>query len=432
MANPNASAYNLLADNGAIIATLATSGVVELLDDGKVVETYSGWKDAYRNLTQTEPTDAPIGSKTMIAQVIAATGAAKAEPVAGESKPKGKSKKAAAPPAEDSKIEEAIKRAEDSGSTVMLDPDDVLVGKNPRGETPNPEKMAESLRKQADATGDALVQNIVVGPPNAKGKYQLYAGWTRAAAAKLNKQSYPNKPKYWMLRALVVDVDAGTAHAIGLRENLTRVDMNALAQARSFAMLVEDGWQQKSIAKEFGLSPAWVSDILRINEVKPLHKYIENGTLGTKQATEIAKLAEKYPEDFKVALATIKAASEAGHTLTTEEVKQAIRAEKQAKKEEAAGSESEETGEESTESAAEYEEADPGIVKLSRKEFSDFLDENTLPGADPVVHYILSNIKEVFNGLTKPATVLKRLAKMRMPEGKAAPDTGLINPGKKG
>jgi len=420
----NVNAFQFLGEDNVVLAVLNTDGTVALKDSsGETLETYPDWQSAVKVVSNTDPTDSELGSKTMMAQLMSAMGATSYKAVipdnSGEKPKRGKAKIA-----EGTKLEKEV-----TGDVVRLTPDQLIIGRNPRGETNGIEEMAESMKKQADLAGDCLIQNIVVGPPTKAGKYPVIAGFRRATAAQTLQTSRPNKPVYWTLRALVVDVDKCSALAIGLRENLARKDMNALAIARSFHELEDDGWTRSQIAREYGYSNALVTNIMKVSEpaCKPLHKFIEAGIVNQTQAINIAKLAESSKEDFNAAMEQVKAAAEAGKPLQTDAVTTAVRERKQAEREQANGGDGGNGEAEQSQESPEPET--PSVVALTRAEIRKFISERTLPGEEPLITAILKPLGLYFEGHIKEKSLLNQWKRQfTFTTNASIPDTGLLNP----
>jgi ParB/RepB/Spo0J family partition protein len=424
---------------GVSIATVFPDGSLHLLGEkGETIEKYDNWVEGVKMLSG-EEIAAPgpkYGSKAMLTMLQKATGAE--DMVTTEVKsteptePGKKATKAARSTAKvtlDSGEEVVV-----SGTTIMVDPDDIIAGPNPRGKTPDAEGMAQSMRDNAKVTGQALIQNIVAGlPVNQKGRamYPLMAGWTRWEGAKLNKASYPNKPEFWMLRATIFDVAEDERAALGLMENLRRVDMNPVARARSWKNLIDgQNWQQKDISKRFGFSAAQVSNILSILTLpKPILKLGEDGKI---DQTWLVNLVKMNPEDQKVAFATIQEDIDAGTDPLTRKVKEAIKeAHRGAKADAAGGSDTAGGGDEGdTDETPETPET-PAKTKLSRGEIITWLEDNHLPGADPAMFAISEIMLKVYAGERTQGWGVKQISQFKKVDGSALPNTGVVSKGRK-
>ena len=135
------------------------------------------------------------------------------------------------------------------GKVVVLPLADLVVEGNVRQEVETEEdefrKLVESVRHHG------VLQNLVVGLQMlGVSTYRLIivAGQRRYLAAK--EAGLTHAP------ALLMEYQTpGNAKADGLRENLLRKDLYALDVAEAYAALVEDGWEETRIAREFEREP---------------------------------------------------------------------------------------------------------------------------------------------------------------------------------
>ena len=126
--------------------------------------------------------------------------------------------------------------------------------------------LAESIRSRG------VLQPVVVRPL-AGGTFELVAGERRLRAAKLAQLE--------RIPALVREADDWERLDLALAENMARVDLNPVEQARACAMLVEDlGLTKEEVGRRVGKSRVAVSNLIRLLDLpeEPL-ELIEAGAL---------------------------------------------------------------------------------------------------------------------------------------------------------
>ena len=164
--------------------------------------------------------------------------------------------------------------------------------------------LAESVK------ADGLVQPIVVR--DAGDGYEIVAGERRWRAAKLaGLRTIP---------ALVRPVDEREALILAMAENVAREDLNAVEQARGYAVLTDElGLSQTEIAKRVGKSRPAVANTMRLLDLPdPVLDLIIAGTLSEGHGRAILQVAD---QDGRVALA--RRAAKRG--LSVRETEQAAR-----------------------------------------------------------------------------------------------------------
>lgn len=113
--------------------------------------------------------------------------------------------------------------------------------------------LAASIRTQG------VVQPIVVRPVGAH-RYEIVAGerrWRAAQRAGLKR-----------IPAVIRSIDATTAMAVALVENIQRADLNSLEEAEALQRLIDDcGLTHEQTAQAVGRSRAAVSNLLRLMEL---------------------------------------------------------------------------------------------------------------------------------------------------------------------
>ena len=138
------------------------------------------------------------------------------------------------------------------------------------------EELADSIREQG------VVQPIVVRPEGAH--FELVAGERRWRAAQLaGLQKIP---------AVVRELDARAAAAIGLIENIQREDLNPLEEAQAFSRLIEEfDLTHQQVADSVGRSRAAVSNLLRLLDLaEPVKLQVNDGLLDMGHARALLAL----------------------------------------------------------------------------------------------------------------------------------------------
>ena len=127
-------------------------------------------------------------------------------------------------------------------------------------------ELAESIRLRG------VLQPIVV-TPLAGGTFELVAGERRLRAARMVE--LPTIP------ALVRDTDDWERLDLALAENMARVDLNPVEEARACAMLVDDlGLTKQEVGRRVGRSRVAISNLIRLLELpEEALELIERGEL---------------------------------------------------------------------------------------------------------------------------------------------------------
>jgi ParB family chromosome partitioning protein len=127
-------------------------------------------------------------------------------------------------------------------------------------------ELAESIRVRG------VLQPIVV-TPLAGGSFELVAGERRLRAAQMvGLDTIP---------ALVRDTDDWERLDLALAENMARVDLNPIEEARACAMLVDDlGLTKQEVGRRVGRSRVAISNLIRVLELpEEAVELIERGEL---------------------------------------------------------------------------------------------------------------------------------------------------------
>jgi ParB family transcriptional regulator, chromosome partitioning protein len=127
-------------------------------------------------------------------------------------------------------------------------------------------ELADSIRTRG------VLQPIVVRPL-AGGSFELVAGERRLRAAQMVELE--------TIPALVRDTDDWERLDLALAENMARVDLNPVEEARACAMLVDDlGLTKQEVARRVGRSRVAISNLVRLLELpEDALELIETGAL---------------------------------------------------------------------------------------------------------------------------------------------------------
>jgi len=127
-------------------------------------------------------------------------------------------------------------------------------------------ELAESIRTRG------VLQPVVVRPL-AGGSFELVAGERRLRAAQMVELE--------TIPALVRDTDDWERLDLALAENMARVDLNAVEEARACAMLVDDlGLTKQEVGRRVGRSRVAISNLVRLLDLpEDALELIETGAL---------------------------------------------------------------------------------------------------------------------------------------------------------
>jgi ParB family chromosome partitioning protein len=127
-------------------------------------------------------------------------------------------------------------------------------------------ELAESIRVRG------VLQPIIVRPLPG-GRYELAAGERRLRAARTAELG--------TIPAVVRDADDWERLEIALAENMARVDLNPVEEARACAMLADDlGLTKGEVGRRVGRSRASISNLIRLLELpEEVLELIESGEL---------------------------------------------------------------------------------------------------------------------------------------------------------
>ena len=138
------------------------------------------------------------------------------------------------------------------------------------------QELADSIRAQG------VVQPVVVRPEGSH--FELVAGERRWRAAQLaGLQKIP---------AVVRELDARSAAAIALIENIQREDLNPLEEALAFFRLIEEfDLTHQQVADSVGRSRATISNLLRLLDLAdPVKQQVNDGLLNMGHARALLAL----------------------------------------------------------------------------------------------------------------------------------------------
>jgi ParB family chromosome partitioning protein len=127
-------------------------------------------------------------------------------------------------------------------------------------------ELAESVRVRG------VLQPIVVRPL-ARGRYELVAGERRLRAARIAELA--------TIPAVVRNADDWERLDMALAENMARVDLNPVEQARACALLVDDlGLTKEEVGRRVGRSRVSISNLVRLLDLpEEALELIESGVL---------------------------------------------------------------------------------------------------------------------------------------------------------
>lgn len=157
------------------------------------------------------------------------------------------------------------------------------------------EEELDDLARSIDAIG--LLQQILV---KTKGeRYELVAGFRRTLAHKLlGKET---------IQAVIKPEDYSLTEAATLVENIQRVDLPVLDEARACRNLVDShGWGIPETAKQLGKSQAWVRgrlDLLRLPE--NMAEALQKGEIGIHVALELSRIPNDITRDTMLSYAVV-------------------------------------------------------------------------------------------------------------------------------
>ena len=131
-----------------------------------------------------------------------------------------------------------------------LDPAESRASRARRFDQARLAELAESIRTRG------VLQPIVVRPL-AGGSFELIAGERRLRAAQMVELE--------TIPALVRDTDDWERLDLALAENMARVDLNPVEEARACAMLVDDlGLTKQEVGRRVGRSRVAISNLVRL------------------------------------------------------------------------------------------------------------------------------------------------------------------------
>jgi len=164
-------------------------------------------------------------------------------------------------------------------------------------------ELAVSLRKNGQ------LQPIATRKTDRSGHYMIVVGERRWRAAQMSDEDIVRligaikaedlAPAITELHSMVWDMDADAALVAQVAENVNRVDMTAMEEAKAYARLKERGWEVQDIAELYGKSAAYVGwrvDLL--NLVPELQELVAKGQLGVNAAWYVHKLSADQQRVF--------------------------------------------------------------------------------------------------------------------------------------
>jgi len=174
---------------------------------------------------------------------------------------------------------EEVADAPEAAGLIEIDIDRIQRGRYQPRQVFEPEalqELADSIRAQG------VVQPVVLRPEG--DHFELVAGERRWRAAQLaGLQKIP---------AVVRELDARSAAAIALIENIQREDLNPLEEAQAFLRLIEEfDLTHQQVAESVGRSRAAVSNMLRLLDLAdPVKQQVNKGLLDMGHARALLAL----------------------------------------------------------------------------------------------------------------------------------------------
>lgn len=206
--------------------------------------------------------------------------------------------------------EEMQSQARVEGPVVELTLDKLRVeeGRNLRKFPPSP----QSIRDLANSIlAQGLINPVIVYavPENGDGAtHQLDAGYQRVRALKLLAEE--GNPV--AIRATVI---TGPSEGINLDENLQRMNLSPMDRAYILKEKVDAGMAKGAAGKLLGLSPASVTRLLRLTELrKEIQDKIHRGLVSARVSMVLPELAEKEQDEL---LADLEKPGESASTKAT-------------------------------------------------------------------------------------------------------------------
>lgn len=179
---------------------------------------------------------------------------------------------------------------------IQLALDQILVdeSKNMRRFPPS----AKSIQEMANSIkANGMLQHMIVQPigePNGDGKtHELVAGFRRYKALQLLSETGD-----MAFDTIPVTVGERPGWVLNLVENKDRQEPSAIDYAYAITTRVAAGEEKQAIAKEIGKTPAWVTQISKMVELRAeVQKKIHNGDIPVRLARELPLLTEEEQDE---------------------------------------------------------------------------------------------------------------------------------------
>lgn len=188
-----------------------------------------------------------------------------------------------------------------------------------------------------DAAMSELVSSVkesgVIQPAivrkNSDGTYMLIAGERRWRACKMLREQYKKEgiDKKVLLPCLVREASDTEIALLGLVENVSREDLNAMDEAEGFNRLIEEfGLTHQELSERTGKSRSAITNILKFIELpKETRESIRMGHIGVKSAIAMGALA---PQDAINLTRKVERAIDAGSPLSGKQILAEVNAKK--------------------------------------------------------------------------------------------------------
>jgi ParB family chromosome partitioning protein len=160
----------------------------------------------------------------------------------------------------------------------------------------SPQNVRKEIAENKDGLGiDELAENIkqlgliqpILVRPKPGDKYEVVVGGLRTRACQ--------KIGWKKIPVIIQEMDDRTAIKKSLSEHLVSTDISPLDKAKAFKKLCENRTQAE-VAREFGVSPATVSNYLCLLQLTPELQAQANSTDRTSQLQTLRKIARDFKD----------------------------------------------------------------------------------------------------------------------------------------
>lgn len=262
---------------------------------------------------------------------------------------------------------EIVDVVEDTQQTLKLA--DIVADNNIRSELTDISDLATSI------SSVGVIEPLIVTPQadeagKLTGKYALVAGYRRFAGAK--QAGLKEVP------VCIRDYTPDKQLAIAFIENSQRVDMNPMDKATCIAKMLEQGGDQKTLAKLIGVSEGFISQHMALRKLpKQVQNAIKNKKVDLAQARMLGKLKDDEETMIELVkdipnMTTVELSNKIDHLVEKRKAKEAAEAEKAAKAEKAEKKKSKKAdGDDSPDDETDDETPEPPAKKSLAEKYAD-------------------------------------------------------------